>query len=101
MDVYKVFRRGRQGKRGNGVALYVREYFDCTELSDPDDKVECLRVKTRGKANRADILLGVCYRQPNQDEEVEEVLYEWLTEVSQSLALVLVGDINLPDICWK
>jgi len=24
-----------------------------------------------------------------------------LAEVSQSLALVLVGDFNLPDICWK
>ncbi|KAK4827481.1 hypothetical protein QYF61_018781 [Mycteria americana] len=39
------------------------------ELSDYDDKVKCLRVRMRGKANKADILLGVCYRPPNQDEE--------------------------------
>jgi len=55
----------------------------------------------RGKANKADILLGVCYRPPNQDEEVDEDFYKRLAEVSQSLALVLVGDFNLLDICWK
>ena len=49
----------------------------------------------------ADILLGVCYRPPNQDEEVGAVFYKRLAEVSQSLALFLVGDLYLPDICWK
>jgi len=55
----------------------------------------------RAKANKADILLGVCYRQPNQDEEVDEVFFKRLAEVSQSLALVLVGEFILPDICWQ
>ena len=55
----------------------------------------------RGKANKADILIGVCYRPSNQDEEVDEVFCKMLAEVSQSLALVFVGDFNLPDICWK
>ncbi|GAB0209080.1 hypothetical protein GRJ2_003373700 [Grus japonensis] len=101
MDGYKLFRRDRHGRRGGGVALYVRECFDCIELDDCDDKVECLWVRMRGKANKADILLGVCYRPPSQDEEADEAFYKWLAEVSQSLALVLVGDFNLPDICWK
>jgi len=83
------------------VALYVRDCFDCIELNNCDDKVECLWVKMRGKANKADILLGVCYRPPSQDEEADQVFYKWLAEVSQSLALVLMGDFNLPDICWK
>jgi len=71
------------------------------ELDDCDDKVECLWVMTRGKANKADILLGVYYRPPNQDEEADEVFCKRLAEVSQSLALVLLGDFNLLDICWK
>ncbi|GAB0206747.1 hypothetical protein GRJ2_003140300 [Grus japonensis] len=97
MDGYKLFRRDRQGRRGGGVALYVRECFDCIELDDCDDKVECLWVRMRGKANKADILLGVCYRPPNQDEEADEAFYKRLAEVSQSLALVLMRDFNLPD----
>jgi len=50
MDGYKLFRRDRRGKRGGGVALYVRDCFDCIELDDCDDKVECFWVKMRGKA---------------------------------------------------
>jgi len=41
MDSYKLFRRDRRGKRGGGVALYVRNCCDCIELNDCDDKVEC------------------------------------------------------------
>jgi len=100
-DDYKIFRRDRRGKRGSGVALYVRDCFDCIELDDCDDKVECLWVKMRGKANKADILLGVCYRPPNQDEEADKVFYKRPAGVSQSLALVVAGDFILPDICWK
>jgi len=34
-------------------------------------------------------------------EEVDEAFYKRLAEVSQSLDLVLVGDFNSPDACWK
>jgi len=55
----------------------------------------------RGKAHKADILLGVGYRAHNQDEKADECFYKKLAEVSQLLALVLMRDLNLPDICWK
>jgi len=64
-------------------------------------KVESLGVKMTGKANKADMLLRVCYRPPNQDEEADEVFHKRLAEVSQSLALVLMGNFSLPDTCWK
>lgn len=44
------------------------------ELDDSDDRVECLWVKIRGKANMADIMMGVCYRRSNQDEEADKLL---------------------------
>jgi len=59
MDGYKLFRRDRQGRRGGGVALYVREGFVCLELDD-DDRVEYLWIKIRGKANKAGMMAGVC-----------------------------------------
>ncbi|KAK4811010.1 hypothetical protein QYF61_015714 [Mycteria americana] len=102
MDGYKLFRRDRRGRRGGGVALYIRECLDSLELDDGDDRVECLWVRIRGKANKADTVVGVCYRPANQDEETDELLfYKQLGEASRSLALVLVGDFNLPDVCWK
>ncbi|KAK4828105.1 hypothetical protein QYF61_023467 [Mycteria americana] len=36
-----------------------------------------------------------------KDEETDELFYKQLGEASRSLALVLVGDFNLPDVCWK
>ncbi|KAK4818853.1 hypothetical protein QYF61_020072 [Mycteria americana] len=101
MDGYKLFRRDRRGRRGGGVALYIRECLDSLELDDGDDRVECLWVRIRGKANKADTVVGVCYRPPNQDEETDELFCKQLGEASRLLALVLVGDFNLPDVCWK
>ena len=66
-----------------------------------DDKVESLWVKITGRAEKADILVGICYRPLNQDEETDEVFYEQLAEAEQSPALVLMGDFNFPDICWE
>ncbi|PKU35565.1 rna-directed dna polymerase from mobile element jockey-like [Limosa lapponica baueri] len=48
-----------------------------------------------------DAVVGVYYRPPDQDGEVDEAFYNQLQVASQSQALVLVGDFNYPDICWK
>ena len=57
--------------------------------------------KDEGESQQGTHPARVCYRPPNQDEEVDEVFYKSLAEVSQSLALVLMEDFNLLDICWK
>ncbi|GAB0182177.1 hypothetical protein GRJ2_000683000 [Grus japonensis] len=38
---------------------------------------------------------------PDQEEEVDEAFYRQLEVASRSQALVLMGDFNHPDICWK
>ena len=60
MDNYKLFRKDRQGRRGGGVALCVKECTEVTELMTGEKKVESLWVKIRGRADKADILVGVC-----------------------------------------
>ncbi|GAB0181770.1 hypothetical protein GRJ2_000642300 [Grus japonensis] len=82
MDHYKLFRKDRQGRRGSGVALCVRKCFDCLELDDGNEMVKCLWVRITEKANKANIMVGVCYRPPNQDEEKDEIFYKQLGEVS-------------------
>ncbi|TRZ08332.1 hypothetical protein HGM15179_018775 [Zosterops borbonicus] len=99
LDVYKLFRRDRKGRRGGGVALYIKKAFYAIDIET--NRVECLWVRIKGKANKADIVLGVCYHPPNQEEEVDNLFYKQLENVSGSSALVLVGDFNLPDICWE
>ena len=70
-DDYQIFKRDRQGRKGGGVALYVKKEFECMEINDGDDRVESLWVRIKAKT---DIIMGVCYRPPNQDEEVDKTL---------------------------
>ncbi|RMC12771.1 hypothetical protein DUI87_10296 [Hirundo rustica rustica] len=72
-----------------------------TGIETNEDGFECLWVRIKGKTNKADIPRGVCYRPPNQEEEVDNLFYKQLENVSGLSALVLIGDFNLPDICWE
>ena len=83
------------------MALYIEESFDVEKLRLQNNQDACMFVRIRGKACRCDILLMVSYRPPNQDELMGEAFYEQLTEVARSPALILLGDFNLPDICWE
>lgn len=51
-------------------------------------------------ANIDDSFVGVYYRLPDQEEEIDEAFYKMLEIASQSLALILMEDFNCPDICW-
>ncbi|KAJ7423524.1 hypothetical protein WISP_33455 [Willisornis vidua] len=81
--------------------LYILESLDSVELEVTNDKIQCLWTRIREKVNKADILIRVCYRPPNQDDEGDELFYKQLADVSKSPALVLMGDFNLLDICWE
>jgi len=48
-----------------------------------------------------DIAVGVYYRPPDQEEEVEKAFYKQLKVASQSQALVLMGDFNHPELNWE
>lgn len=39
-------------------------------------------VRVRRKANKAGVLVGICYRPPSQDEKADEICYEHLGVVS-------------------
>ena len=44
--------------------------------------------------------MGVYYRPPDQEEEVDEAFHKQLEAASRSQVLVLMGDFSYPDICW-
>ena len=91
-------KRQEREQRWRG-SLYIREAFDAIGIEMNDDGVECLWVRIKGKADKADILLGICYRPPSQGEEVDNLFYKQVENVSGSSALVLVSNFKLPNIC--
>lgn len=64
MGGYRLLGRDMQGRRGDGIALCVRECLDCFELSYVGERVVYICVRIRGKVE-------VCYRPPNQDAETD------------------------------
>lgn len=56
------------------MAVYFRGCFNCLELSNGNNSVEFLCIRTRGKTNKANVMVGGCYGPPKQDEEAEEIL---------------------------
>jgi len=103
MDGYRLFRKDRPTRRGGGVALYVREQLECIELCPgaDEEQLDSLWVRIKGQPHMGDIIVGVYYRPPDQEEEVDEAFYKQLQAASQSQALVLMGDFNHPDISWE
>ncbi|GAB0182842.1 hypothetical protein GRJ2_000749500 [Grus japonensis] len=101
-DVYELFRRDRQERRGEDVVLYVKEWIDYTELSlkSSDGLVESLWVKIMGQATKGSLVVGVYYRLPDKEDDVDKLLLQ-LQEAPCSQALILLGDFNHAGICWK
>jgi len=48
-----------------------------------------------------DIVVGVCCTPPDQEEAVEEAFYKQLEVGPHLQVLVLMGDFNYPNICWR
>lgn len=72
-----MFRRDREGRKAEGVDLYVRKkWIDCTELSleNSNEQVEILWVEIRGQANRGNLIASVYYRTPAQ-EDVDKAFF--------------------------
>ncbi|GAB0177964.1 hypothetical protein GRJ2_000261700 [Grus japonensis] len=103
MEGHRLLRKDRQGRQGGGIALYVDDQLECTELhlGMDEEPSESLRVRIKGRAGAGDIIVGVCYRPPDQGDRADEALYRQIGAASHSQALVLMGDFNHPDICWR
>ncbi|GAB0179229.1 mitochondrial enolase superfamily member 1 [Grus japonensis] len=66
-----------------------------------EEPTESLWVRIKGRAGAGDIRVGVCYRPPDQGDRADGALYRQIGAASCSQALVLMGDFNHPDICWR
>jgi len=62
MEGYRLFKKVRQGRRGGGVALYVNDQLECTEihLGMDEELTESLWVRIKGRTETGDIIVGVC-----------------------------------------
>jgi len=60
-----------------------------------------LWVRIKARSSIGDTVVGVCYRPPDQEDEMDEAFYKQLEVALRSAALILMGDLNHPDICLQ
>ena len=86
LDGYRLFRRDRQGRRGGGVALYLKKTLQSEELSlkNNHEQVGSLWVRIRERGNQGNLVVGVYYRPPDQEELIDEAFFLQLQEASRS-----------------
>ncbi|GAB0202872.1 hypothetical protein GRJ2_002752800 [Grus japonensis] len=103
MEGYRFFRKDRQGRQGGDVTLYVNDQLECmgVHLGMDEEPTESLWVRITRSAGAGDTIAGVYYRPPDQGDRADEALYRQIGAASHSQALVLMGDFNHPDICWR
>jgi len=84
-----------------GIAFYIKEGIECEELSlkNGNKQIKSLWARDRDRSNKGSFVFGVYYEPSDQVEPVDGAFFLQLQEALQ--ALVLLGDFNHPDICWK
>jgi len=61
LDGYRLSRRDRRGRRGRGIALYIKKTLHSEQLSlkNNHEQVESLRVRIRERGNKGNLVVGV------------------------------------------
>ena len=102
---HPAFRHDRKNdQKGGGVMLLVSsslQVLECTYLSEHEceESVWCF-IKLTSKDK---LLVGVCYRAPNSNEDNNSKLNEMLMQTQQAQVsnILVMGDFNYPQIDWE
>jgi len=79
LESYDLFRKDRQGKRGGGVALYIKKSIQ-PSLKNSHEKVESLWVRIRDRGNKGNLVIGVYSRTLDQGEHTDKAFFLQLQE---------------------
>ena len=101
IDGYTLFHKDRTGRRGGGVAVYIRDTLQCCVNNSIrlDDKTESIWIDLKEGAHA--MLLGVIYRPPNTCKEDSMLLWQEISKASKYNNLCVLGDFNLRNIDWN
>ena len=100
IDGYTLFHRDREGRRGGGIALYVRNnlnsYINTTIKTDRNTESLWIDVITGGKK----FVVGLVYRPPDLDGEASAPLLQEIEKASRYNNVCIMGDFNYRGIDW-
>ena len=94
---YTLYRNDRNS-RGGGVLVAVNDSIPSSLVSSPSNlEIICVQLKLPCAFN-----LCTVYLPPNSDLSYFESLIDFLSDIlSSCIPCIIVGDFNLPNICWS
>ena len=103
LEGYMMFRKDRICNRnrvhGGGVLLYVKDHLIATERKDLDTSSFKESIWCVIKCKKVELLVGVCYREPDSSRENDIGLQELMSKAGK-MSLILMGDFNY-HIDWQ
>ena len=91
---YNVIRKDRDS-RGGGVLLALNKSLKIIQLPSPVDlEIVCVEVDSS-------LFICLIYRPPNSTEQYNSSLLTFLKSLDYNKNLVVLGDLNFPDIDWN
>ena len=87
-----------RGSRGGGVMLAVRDCISSKLISSPDN----LEIITVSVNTVHPTTFCAIYLPPNSLPEYAQLTFDYIKELcSTTASIIILGDLNLPDINWE
>ena len=101
IEGYTLFHKDREGRKGGGVALYVRNTINSSvnRKIKTDRNTESLWIDVTIGGRK--IVVGIIYRPPDLNEEASAPLLQEITRGSRYKNVCIMGDFNYREIDWN
>lgn len=96
---YTLYYKDRVGRRGGGVAIYIKNNINSCEVTLHNNNSELICIKVNN--NNRNTNIAVVYRRPDHTPMEDLELYNSLQETLNSDETIIAGDFNLPRIDWN
>ena len=98
LDNYKLLLWQRENNVGGGLAIYIKEHLNAVEVDNLKSRNSSIELIWFNIAHgQKNLRLCVCYRPPNQTEQLDNDRLAELTEGCNHNVTIL-GDFNLPNV---
>lgn len=103
VEGFRLFKDNMLRRWGGWVVVSLRQQLVCMEPcpESDEDQAEHSRARVKEVASKADNTLDVCYKLPQQEEQVNEAFDRQIEATQHLQTQVLMGNFKHPSICWR
>ena len=96
---YSLFSCERSERTGGGVLLYVKPHLHPQVITKPQiSNIDVKYVQILSGSEK--LILALVYRPPAQNSNVDNELYEQISDICNHNDAIIFGDFNLPVTVW-